>query len=570
MLRTLSIRNFALLAEVHINFGAGLNILTGETGAGKSILIDALGAILGQRLSAGSIRTGAEWLRLEATFDIGEEAVCLRDFLSSQAIDVSGDELIIVRQITKAGRGQVLVNGCHVTLGTLKEIGALLVDIHGQNENLALMKETYQYALLDGYRSEIGERLADYRALYQGWQKVGQELDSLRQNSREYAQRLDMLKWQAQEIDDAHLLEGEDEKLTEDIRRLSHAEKISQSAEEAYACLESGVKGGASILASLSEVRKCLHEIARFDDALANAAKMVEEATIGLQEAAYEIRDYGEAMDFSPQKLDEMQRRMDAIDKLCRKYGANVAEVLEYRRKITDELARIENYDEDIDRLEKELAAKLAALRESGAKLADERRSGAAELSKILADELKDLGMPKAKLNFIVTDAEKFKPNGADSLEVMFSANVGEKAKPLAQVASGGEISRLALAVKAVTVSRQNHGQIMVFDEIDTGLGGRTAQMVAERIAKISAFNQVLCITHLPQIAAMADVHLYIAKESRGNSTETKVRELTKDGRVAEIARMASGVDATAASRENAREMLLTAEQKKSKVFRGK
>ena len=563
MLKTLAVWNFALLAEARINFGAGLNILTGETGAGKSILIDALGAILGGRLSAGFIRTGEDSLRLEAVFTPEKDNAALRELLTEQAIDMEGDELILVRQMTKSGRGKILANGCHITLTVLKEIGALLADMHGQNENLALLKEAYQYSLTDNFDPKVTECLTEYQTAYRVWQKATQELSALETNSREFAQRMDMLKWQAQEIAEANLQANEDKELEESVRRLSHAEKISRSVEEAYNLLENGSRPG--VLSALADVKKYLSDISRYDNSLANAGKMVDEATINLQEAAYELRDYGEAMDFSPEKLAKMQSRLDVIYKLCRKYGETAADVLTHYEKITAELNRMENYDEDILRLKKEVSAALETMQKKGLALTEARQKSAAELAAVLTDELQDLGMAQAVLKIEVTPWEKFTLRGADNLRVNFSANAGEALKPLVEVASGGELSRLALAVKAVTAAKSFAPATMVFDEIDTGIGGRTAQKVAERIAKIAGYRQVLCITHLPQIAAMADIHLYIAKESAAGSTKTIVRELTPDERQTEIARMASGVDASAAALANAQEMILTAKRKKEK-----
>ena len=556
MLKTLTVWNFALLEHVQVEFGPGLNILTGETGAGKSILIDSLGAILGHRISSDSIRTGCEWLRVEAVFSLEHALPELHAYLESQAIDDSEGMLIITRQVTRGGRSMVLVNGCHVTLAVLKQIGSFLVDVHGQNENLALLKEESQFDLLDRYDSNLGEELLSYRQSYEDWREHCKLYTAKEQASREYAQRLDMLRWQDKEIEAAQLKEREDEELEVQIRKLSHAEKIAGYVEESYNLLENGSKEGGSILAALSQVKKNLSDMSRFDESMENARKMVEEAFISLQEAAYELRDYGEGMDFSPEKMDKLQSRMDVIYRLRKKYGATIEEILDHQNKVRMELADIENYDEDMQELEQEIAALKKEMAEKAARVTKLRIQAAEELSASIGEQLSALGMPKAVFRIAVTPSAKFQANGADDVAMYFSANPGEAEKPLQKVASGGELSRIALAIKTVAASRDAAVPSMVFDEIDTGIGGRTAQMVAERIALVARFKQVLCITHLPQIACMADVHLYISKSTVGSATITQVRQLSERERVSEIARMASGVDVTAASLDNAKEMV--------------
>ena len=556
MLKSLTVWNFALLEHVQVEFQSGLNILTGETGAGKSILIDSLGAVLGARMSADMVRSGCDWLRVEAVFSLEDESLGLHELLTQQAIDDSDKELIITRQLTRAGRSTALVNGCHVTLAILRQIGAYLVDIHGQNENLALLKEENQFHLLDGYDPDVAEALAAYECAYREWREKKKAYEEKQQASREYAQRLDMLHWQDKEISEANLKAGEDEALEAEIRKLSHAEKIVGSIEESYELLEGGGGSGLGVLPALSQVKKDLEDISRFDDALANAQKMVEEAYISLQEASYELRDYGESVEFSPARLDQLQSRMDVIYRLCKKYGATLGDVLAHQEKVERELSEIENYDEDIAALEKELGKKAAALTEL-------RRAAAKDLSSAIEEQLFALGMPKAQLAIRVEPAADYGPRGRDEVAMFFSANPGEAEKPLQRVASGGELSRIALAIKTVASSRDSSVPSMVFDEIDTGIGGRTAQMVAERIALVAQYKQVLCITHLPQIACMADAHLYISKRTEEGTTATQIRPLSERERISEIARMASGADMTTASLDNAREMVSHAKMKK-------
>ena len=563
MLKSLTVWNFALLEHVQVEFQSGLNILTGETGAGKSILIDSLGAVLGARMSADMVRSGCDWLRVEAVFSLEDESLGLHELLTQQAIDDSDKELIITRQLTRAGRSTALVNGCHVTLAILRQIGAYLVDIHGQNENLALLKEENQFHLLDGYDPDVAEALAAYECAYREWREKKEAYAEKQQASREYAQRLDMLHWQDKEISEANLKAGEDEALEAEIRKLSHAEKIVGSIEESYELLEGGGGSGLGVLPALSQVKKDLEDISRFDDALANAQKMVEEAYISLQEASYELRDYGESVEFSPARLDQLQSRMDVIYRLCKKYGATLGDVLAHQEKVERELSEIENYDEDIAALEKEIAVLEKELGKKAAALTELRRAAAKDLSSAIEEQLFALGMPKAQLAIRVEPAADYGPRGSDEVAMFFSANPGEAEKPLQRVASGGELSRIALAIKTVASSRDSSVPSMVFDEIDTGIGGRTAQMVAERIALVAQYKQVLCITHLPQIACMADAHLYISKRTEEGTTATQIRPLSERERISEIARMASGADMTTASLDNAREMVSHAKMKK-------
>lgn len=563
MLKSLTVWNFALLEHVQVEFEPGLNILTGETGAGKSILIDSLGAVLGARMWADMVRSGCDWLRVEAVFSLEDESLGLHELLTQQAIDDADKELIITRQLTRAGRSTALVNGCHVTLTVLRQIGAYLVDIHGQNENLALLKEENQFHLLDGYDPDVAEALAAYECVYREWREKKKAYAEKQQASREYAQRLDMLHWQDKEISEANLRPGEDEQLEADIRKLSHAEKIVGSVEESYQLLEGGGGNGLGVLPALSRVKKDLEEIGRFDDALANAQKMVEEAYISLQEASYELRDYGESVEFSPERLDQLQSRMDVIYRLCKKYGATLEDVLAHQAKVEQELTEIENYDEDIAALEKEIAALEEKLGRKAAELTRLRTAAANDLSSAIEEQLFALGMPKARFHIRVEQAEGYGANGRDDVAMFFSANPGEEEKPLQKVASGGELSRIALAIKTVASSRDSSVPSMVFDEIDTGIGGRTAQMVAERIALVAQYKQVLCITHLPQIACMADAHLYISKRTVEGTTATQIRPLSERERISEIARMASGADMTTASLDNAREMVSHAKMKK-------
>lgn len=567
MLKTLTVWNFALLEQVEIEFDAGLNILTGETGAGKSILIDALGAVLGHRLSGDVIRTGCEWSRVEAIFDIaGEEK--LHAFLREQAIADEDDALIVTRQLTVKGKNVILVNGCHVTLAVLRKIGEYLADIHGQNENVALLKAENQFHLLDGSRPESTRLAAAYGAAFTAWQEAAAALSAKEEQARDIADRLDMLRWQVQEIESAQLTEKEDEGLEAEIKRLSNAERITESIEEARVLLD-GDDNQDGVLGALARMRAALETVDRYDDGVSSALPMLEDAVCQLQEVAHTVRGYRDGLEFDPARLDALQSRLDTIDKLCQKYGGSLTAVMAHQEKITAELADMENYDSDIALLRTAEAEAKRRAKAAAAALSQSRQEAAAELSARISERLASLGMPDARLTLKVSPAE-MTARGADALDILFLANVGEEEKPLAKIASGGELSRIALAIKSVAAAGDSSVGSMVFDEIDTGIGGKTAQMVAECIAAVASRKQVLCITHLPQIACMADGHFYLSKASEKGKTTTNVQRLTAAEQVKEIARMASGMDVSAASLDNAREMIHFAAAKKKELRSGK
>lgn len=562
MLNTLTVWNFALLEHIQIEFDKGLNILTGETGAGKSILIDALGAMLGSRLSTDLIRSGRDWLRVEAVFSL-EEQPKVTAFLAANAIDTAEGELIITRQITSSGRGSILINGCHTTLAVLKNLGSLLVDVHGQNENLSLLKQENQFALVDESGSGLKKALAVYAEKYGAFKAAEKQLAEKRAASSDYEQRLDMLRWQIQEIEAAQLQENEDEELQKSINRLSNAEKISRHINNACELLYGGSRNGIGAVSGLEEAVESLRALSRFDDSLEETVKILSEAAVQVKEAGYEVRDYADSLEFDPRLLDKLQGRMDVIDRLRKKYGATIGDILAYYDRCQQELANIENYDEDIAALADSAAELKKGAEEAAARVTELRQEAAGELSSSIEGHLTALGMPDARFIIAVEEAGSLGANGQDRLEILFSANPGQEPRPIQKVASGGELSRIALAIKTVTASRDTSPASMVFDEIDTGIGGKTARMVAERIAMAAVDKQVLCITHLPQIACMADNHLYISKHVMDNQTSTVVRSLSQGERINEIARMASGANVSSAALDNAREMLSYAKLKK-------
>ena len=376
------------------------------------------------------------------------------------------------------------------------------------------------------------------------------------------AQRLDMLKWQINEIENAKLILDEDEKLESEIKVLANAEKISLLTQDAYKLLYEGENGKFAILSSLSQVRKDLENLAQYDENMAKVHQILDEAYFQIQDSADEIRSYGESIDYNPQKLDMMQSRLNDIDKLKRKYGNTIEEILNYLAKAKEELTYIENYDDNLAKLEQELSLLAKDVSQEALILHELRQKSAKALEMAIMKELASLSMADAKLVINLTLNDDFTENGADDVEILFSANLGEDLKSLAKIVSGGELSRIALALKTITAKKDDI-DLMVFDEVDTGVGGKTAQMMAEKIARIALYRQVICITHLPQIAAMADAHFYISKETKNNKTFTTIDEINYDAKLAEIARMSSGIDLTQASLENAEEMLTNARKRK-------
>lgn len=562
MLKSLTVVNFALIDRAHIEFVPGLTILTGETGAGKSILIDALSAIIGGKASADSIRTGADDFRVEAVFDIAG-IHSLDSILDEQGIVPEDDgSLIIARRLTRHGKNSIHVNGCQVTLAILRKIGEKLVDMHGQHENQALLKPEVHLALTDTFAADIKPKLGEYRQAYKTWQKLKTELTGLTQDSRERLQREEMLAWQTQEIAAAALVPGEEEKLESQVKVLANAEKITKAISRSYMLLSQGNKGFSGIVSCLADIKQELELAARYDQAIEQQLAVVTESLYQLEETMSELRNYQENIDFNPAKLAKLEDRLDIIYKLKKKYGATVDDILQYYEQASSELTAITNYDERLSQLEQEEHSLSLKVEQLADELDSRRRAAGLELAKQISVHLADLGMPKAQLLVAVKRNQQYTANGANDVYFLFSANPGEEPKVLHKIASGGELSRIALAIKTVC-SERDETATMVFDEVDAGIGGQTAQKVAEKIARIAAFDkQVLCITHLPQIASMADCHIYIEKIVEEERTRTQVTTLNPDAQITELARMASG-EITKLSMDNAAQMLENSKKKK-------
>ena len=558
MLQLLKVFNFALIEQAEIEFDDGFNVLTGETGAGKSMVVDALNVVLGGRSSVEMLRSGCEQFRIDAVFALQAHEP-LRALLEEQAIPQEEDGLLFLsRSVSRQGKNTVLVNGTPAPLSLLRTIGSMLLDMHGQHENQALLRPESYLGLLDGSDSAIAPLLADYQLAFADWRKTRDKIAELNRDDRERAQRIDMLQWQVGEIEAARLKLPEETELPQQISLLAHAEKISATVGAAWAGLSDGDGRSKGAIAILQECRRQLEVAARFDATLGQYAEQIAQIVVLLDDMAPELRNYLDQVEYDPVKLSRLQERMDLIYRLKQKYGGSLVEVLAYAQAARDEMNELVCHDDVLREMQKKLQQQESELKIKALALGSQRAVSAAAMGRSVEAHLQELGMPGGKFVVQLTNGESFTANGCDSIQFAFSANPGEELRPLAKVASGGELSRVALAIKTVC-SRNDGAQVMVFDEIDAGVGGHTARKVAENIARVAWKKQVLCITHLPQIASMADRHIHIEKKPVAERTQTFVRVLPETQRLQELARMIGGDPITAAGLDNAAEMVRTA-----------
>ena len=558
MLQLLKVFNFALIEQAEIEFDNGFNVLTGETGAGKSMVVDALNVVLGGRSSVEMLRSGCEQFRIDAVFALQAHEP-LRALLEEQAIPQEEDGLLFLsRSVSRQGKNTVLVNGTPAPLSLLRTIGSMLLDMHGQHENQALLRPESYLGLLDGSDSAIAPLLADYQLAFADWRKTRDKIAELNRDDRERAQRIDMLQWQVGEIEAARLKLPEETELPQQISLLAHAEKISATVGAAWAGLSDGDGRSKGAIAILQECRRQLEVAARFDATLGQYAEQIAQIVVLLDDMAPELRNYLDQVEYDPVKLSRLQERMDLIYRLKQKYGGSLVEVLAYAQAARDEMDELVCHDDVLREMQKKLQQQESELKIKAMALGSQRAVSAAAMGRSVEAHLQELGMPGGKFVVQLTNGESFTANGCDSIQFAFSANPGEELRPLAKVASGGELSRVALAIKTVC-SRNDGAQVMVFDEIDAGVGGHTARKVAENIARVAWKKQVLCITHLPQIASMADRHIHIEKKPVAERTQTFVRVLPEAQRLQELARMIGGDPITAAGLDNAAEMVRTA-----------
>lgn len=573
MLQQITVKNFALIDTINLEFDPGFNVLTGETGAGKSIIIDALGLALGGRFSSEMIRTGSENAVVEAVFEINNRPELI-EYLNEIGVPVTDDQILIIqREISNNGRNRCRVNGQLVTVLVLGKIGEYLIDIHGQHEHQSLLAAEKQLELLDEYcGSECKKLRDDYLEVFRRFELLNEELQELKQNETDKTRKIDLLKFQIDEIEQMKLVIGEDEDLLKEKEILGSSEKLYEAATSSYQALYDN-QSGKAVIELLAEAERSLSQAAGIDQRLAGILETIRETACQAEEVSRELRDYQEQIQFDPERLNMIEERLDEINKLKRKYGASIAEILLFLDRCKQELADLVNSEERSHNLELEVQELRLRLGNLAEVLTMCRETGALKLENAIMQQLADLNMAKTQfkigINQLDADTDgipyqgrkvQINATGADRIEFLVSPNPGESLKPLTKIASGGELSRLMLALKAI-LAELDQIPTMVFDEIDVGIGGRTAQAVAEKMALIGRARQVICITHLPQIASMAKNHFYIEKQVDGERTKVSVRGLMMNERIDELARMLGGAEVTDTTRQHAREMLALAEK---------
>jgi DNA repair protein RecN (Recombination protein N) len=548
MLRELQITNLAIIEKLHVEFHGGLNILTGETGAGKSIIIDAVNLILGGRASSDLIRSGADEASVEALFDLSERPSLLAN-LARIGVECDG-ELLVRRVVSRGGKNRVFISGGLATTSMLSEISRTLINIYGQHESQTLLKIENHLRLLDAFSGTLAAREA-FGARFEEYQKAKAELEALEQGEREAARRLDLLSFQSEEIGEAKLYPGEEEELAEERLRLVHGEKLLGSTRQAF---DSLYAGDAALLGSLRRVISAVAEAGAIDHTLAPVAETLEAAYAQLEDASLTLRDYAERVEADPGRLEQLEDRLHAINALKRKYGTDIAEILAYQQGVDAELAALSGREQARDELTGRLSALQQELAALGAQLSEARRKGAAALKVGMERELAELAMTHAVFETSFESHAEPRSHGFERAEFLFSPNPGEPPKPLGKVASGGELSRLMLALKQL--HPESEVPTLIFDEVDSGIGGATSALVGVKLKRVAASQQVLAITHLPQVAAFADLHLRVEKSVREGRTATCVERLEGETRVAEVARMLGGARVTEKTLEHAREMI--------------
>lgn len=547
MLRELSIRNFALIEQLELSFYSGFSVLTGETGAGKSIIIDALGLLLGRRASTEMIRTGAESCVIQGVFAVhDEEALGL---LQEWGIDAE-EELVITREVSNNGRNRCRLNGKLVSVSQLSELGAYLAEIVGQHDSRSLLNPNRHLMYLDAFGGDAHQReLDELRARHEAWSSIRREMTLLSGDERERNRRIDLLRFQLEEIADARLQTGEEEALLAERKRLANLDRLRKAVGTAYGLLSDSDGHTESVVRKLNLAQAELERARAFDDELAAATELLASAVAQVGEVSLELWSYLDRFELDPERLNEVETRLDLIETLKRKYGDSVAEILKFADQAQQELEFLESSAERSQELQKELEHAWSAWLEKARQVSLKRRELAAELEKKIEGQLADLNMSNTRFVVSFEDngaQERMVPNhdGLEQVQFMIAPNVGEELKPLSRIASGGELSRVMLAIKVILAQAEAIPTI-VFDEIDTGIGGQTAGKLAEKLKALSAACQVMCVTHLPVIASFGAHHYAVHKETSGERTTISVRELAKDGRIMELTRMLGGSESS-------------------------
>lgn len=568
MLRELRVQDFALVEGLELEFEPGFTVLTGETGAGKSILIDAVEAVLGGKTAPEMVRSGADHALLEGVFAVepgAPVAAYLEELGVAPDLDAEPGRATYVfsRELARGGRSRCRVNGRTVTREQLFGAGSYLVNLHGQHEHQTLLQAAKQLALLDAFAGDAAlSGRAQVSRLYERYRSLVREQEAVGLGESQRVQRLDFLRYQVKEINEAALSPGEEEELLRERQLLLQAEKLNVQLERAHGALYGG-EGGAGAADLLEAAQTALEELARIDPALDGLLEAVRSAACQASESARELAAYRERVDLDPERLDVLEERLDRISRLRRKYGAGVEAILAYAEQASAEMAKLERADERAGELLAAIATARQELETAADALSTLRRQAAGQLGEELSRLLPDLAMPKGRLSVRVALGE-VGATGKDRAEFLFSANAGEEPRPLSRIASGGELSRVMLAVQTV-LARADGTPTLIFDEIDAGISGRAGQKVAELLSRLGQECQVVCVTHLPQIASMAEHHVRVTKEAKAEESATGVSAGTLDrpGRVAELARLVGGVELTATTLRHAEEMLRLAEEER-------
>ena len=575
MLEELHIHDFAIIEDLNLQFDSGLVVFTGETGAGKSIILDALGAILGARVDTTSVRKGADRAIVEGFFRLeGQERELINSLLEREGLLEEPDRLWLGREIRAEGRTIARVNGRTVSLSVQSEIGEALVDVHGQTEHLSLLKVRTHRDLLDRFAHDQ-ETLAIYQAQFKGWSVLIKQLDELQAIEKTARDRADMLKYQIQEISEARIKVEEEESLAQERTRLVNAETLSTLSQSALALLDEGTEISSAATDLLGQAGRDLAELARIDPQMQALAQQIEDALSSVSDIAYEMRGYLEEIEFNPNRLDQIEERLDLFNRLKRKYGGSLASALAHLQTSIHELEKVEGVEEQIGEVKEKISQMKKLLSESGVELSNQRKLAAVRLADGVEQQLHLLEMEKARFLVSLSTNESdqglnvndrqlaFDATGLDQIEFLIETNPGEGFKPLAKTASGGETSRLMLALKSV-LAEVDHIPTLVFDEIDSGIGGRVGMTVGDMLWNLGRQHQVLCVTHLPQLAAFGDQHFHVSKRSENVRTSTHVEQIKGEARVEELAAMLGAN--TPVTMESAREILNTVAAKTSKI----
>lgn len=550
MLTSLKIENVAIIESAAIEFGCGLNVLTGETGAGKSIVIDSINAILGERTSRDIIRTGAQSAKVYAVFEDVNERV--RNFLDENGIDCEDGVLIINRTLSREGKNVCRINGAPVTVSMLREIGGELIDIHGQHDNQSLLSPEKHCGFVDSFAGNA-DLIADYREKYGRLCEIRSKLKKLTTDESSKSQRIDFLTYQIDELEKAEITIGERDELKARKSLINNSQKVIESLNIAYEALKADGAGIDMITDAESEIANA----SAYMETLGEASEKITDIRYELEDIAETVRDAMTEVDFDPSELEDIDERLDLLYRLSKKYGDTEEEMLEYLEKARAELDNIAFSEERVKELQKQEKEALVETETAACKLTESRKTAGEKLSNAICSELEFLDMPNVRFVVKCNDIG-LTENGKDEIEFLISANAGEEPKPLAKIASGGELSRIMLAIKNV-LAEIDGVDTMIFDEIDTGVSGRAAQKIAMKLRSASKGRQVICVTHLAQIAAQGDVHLYISKSVSDGKTYTNIKSLIEEERVAEIARIMGGMEITKLQLESAREMLANA-----------